>query len=217
MKPRALLSWSTGKDSAHTLDVVRRAGELDVVGLITTVTSAYGRVSMHGVRESLLDAQADAVGLPCHKVPIPAPCPNEIYEREFGRVLTAARSSGVTHVIFGDLFLADLRAYREARLAELGLEPVFPLWLRPTRALAADMLASGLRATVTCVDPKRLDPAFAGRAWDPAALPPDVDPCGENGEFHTFTTHSPAFSRPIAVTAGEVVHRDGFVFADLWG
>ncbi len=217
-RPKALVSWSTGKDSAFALWEVRRAGALDVVGLLTTVTTAFGRVSMHGVREALLDRQIEEVGLPCRKIGIPSPCPNEIYESEMTRALTEAKEQGVTHVVFGDLFLEDIRAYREAKLAKMGVTGVFPLWGRDTHALARDMLAAGLRATLTCVDPRRLAASFAGRAFDLdllARLPPEVDPCGENGEFHTFVTGGPMFENPIAVLAGEVVERDGFVFADL--
>lgn len=218
MAPKAWLSWSSGKDSAFALEVVRRTGELDVVGLVTTVTSAYGRVSMHGVREVLLARQAAAAGLPVHKVEIPAPCSNDDYEHRLGATLRAARADGVTHVVFGDLYLADVRAYRERVLAETGLVPVFPLWLRDTRALARDMVDVGLRAHLTCVDPRHLDRSFAGRMFDARLLdelPATVDPCGENGEFHTFVTHGPMFARPIDVVPGEVVERDGFVFADL--
>ncbi len=212
------MSWSTGKDSAWALHEARRAGEVEIVGLLTTVTSAFGRVSMHGVREALLDAQAAALGLPCRKVAIPSPCPNEVYEREMSRALAEARAAGVTHVVFGDLYLADLRAWREARMAEVGMTCSFPLWQRPTDALARDMIGGGLRATLTCVDPRKLDRSFAGRAFDGALLadlPPGVDPCGENGEFHTFACGGPMFARPIATVGGEVVERDGFVFADV--
>ncbi|NVB78877.1 MAG: adenine nucleotide alpha hydrolase [Kofleriaceae bacterium] len=217
-RPKAWLSWSSGKDSAFALDVVRRAGDLDIVGLVTTVTSAYGRVSMHGVREQLLDRQAAAAGVPVHKVEIPAPCTNDEYERRLCAILRAARVDGVTHVVFGDLYLADVRAYRERVLAPLELVPVFPLWLRDTRALAREMVGAGLRAHLTCVDPRALDRSFAGRIFDEqllADLPTTVDACGENGEFHTFVTHGPMFDRPIDVRPGDVVERDGFVFADL--
>jgi uncharacterized protein (TIGR00290 family) len=212
------MSWSTGKDSALALHRVREAGEIDVVALMTTMTTVFGRVSMHGVREALLDAQCERVGLPCFKVPIPSPCPNEVYEREMASVLERARVVGVTHVIFGDLFLADLRAYREARLAEVGMTGVFPLWMEPTRPLAAEMIRSGLKATVTCIDPRKLERTFASRTFDAdfvASLPSDVDPCGENGEFHTFAWAGPMFAKPIDVVSGEVVERDGFVFADV--
>jgi uncharacterized protein (TIGR00290 family) len=215
---KAWLSWSSGKDSAFALHEVRRANELDVVGLFTTVTTTFSRVAMHGVRDALLDRQAAATGLPCHKVGIPSPCSNADYEHRLTAALQIALADGVTHIIFGDLFLADIRAYRERMLAPLGLTPVFPLWQRDTRALAHAMVEAGLRAHLTCIDPRRLDRRFAGRTFDAALLadlPADVDPCGENGEFHTFVTAGPMFSRPIAVRPGEVVERDGFVFADL--
>ncbi len=216
MKPRALCSWSTGKDSAFALAAAR--ADYDVVGLITTVTRDYGRVSMHGVRETLLDAQAAALGLPCRKIEIPAPCPNDVYERELARALDDARTGGVEHVVFGDLFLEDLRAWRDARLADRGMRGVYPLWKRDTAALAREMIAAGVRATLTCIDPRRLDRSFAGREFDGAlldALPGGVDPCGENGEFHSFAWAGPMFARPIPIARGEVVERDGFVFADL--
>jgi uncharacterized protein (TIGR00290 family) len=216
--PKALVAWSSGKDSAWALHEVRAAGAVEVVGLLTTVTSEFGRVSMHAVREELLDRQAAAVGLPCRKVRIPWPCPNDAYEAEMARALAAARAEGVTRVVFGDLFLADVRAYREAKMAGSGIEPLFPLWGRDTRRLARELLDGGLRATLTCVDPRALDPAFAGRAFDAALLadlPEGVDPCGERGEFHTFVSAGPMFSAPIAVAPGEVVTREGFVFADL--
>lgn len=218
MPPRAIVSWSSGKDSAYALHEIRRTGAFDVVGLLTTVTDEFARVSMHGVREALLDRQAAAVGLPCEKIRIPSPCPNEVYERAMAATLAQWRGDGVHHVIFGDLFLADLRAYREARLAEVGMHGVFPLWHRPTRALAEEMIAAGLRATLTCVDPRVVPRSFAGRAFDRRLLdelPPTVDPCGENGEFHTVVTAGPMFDREIAVTTREVVERDGFVFADV--
>ena len=216
--PKAIVAWSSGKDSAWALDEVRRAGSLEIVGLLTTVTSEFGRVSMHAVRERLLDSQAASLGLPCRKVRIPWPCTNETYEAEMARAIAEARAAGVTRVVFGDLFLEDVRAYREAKLAGSGIEPVFPLWGRDTSRLAGEMLDAGLRATLTCVDPRALDPALAGRAFDAALLadlPGGVDPCGERGEFHTFAWAGPMFEREIPVERGEVVRRDGFVFADL--
>lgn len=217
-RPKALVAWSSGKDSAWALHEVRREGALDVVGLLTTVTSEFGRVSMHAVREALLDHQAASLGLPCRKVRIPWPCVNATYEAEMARAMRDARAAGVTHVVFGDLFLEDVRAYRVEKLARTGIEPVFPLWGRDTARLAREMLDGGLRATLTCVDPRWLDPSFAGRAFDRAlldALPPGVDPCGERGEFHTFCWAGPMLAAPIAVANGEVVTREGFVFADL--
>jgi len=212
------MAWSSGKDSAFALHEARRSGEVEIVAIMTTVTSAFGRVSMHGVREALLDRQAEALGLPCWKLRIPSPCPNELYEREMARALDRARQEGVTHVVFGDIFLDDLRAYREKRLAQVGMVGLFPLWKRDTTTLAGEMIASGLRATVTCIDPSKLDRSFAGRTYDEgllADLPPSVDPCGENGEFHTVAWAGPMFPKAIPVTAGEVVERDGFVFADV--
>jgi uncharacterized protein (TIGR00290 family) len=217
-RPKALVAWSSGKDSAWALHEVRRAGALEVVGLLTTVTSEFARVSMHAVREELLDQQAASLGLPCRKVLIPWPCVNEVYEAEMARAMAEARAAGVTRVVFGDLFLEDVRAYREQKLAGTGIEPVFPLWGRATARLAREMLDAGLRATLTCVDPRRLDAGFAGRSYDAVLLdelPPDVDPCGERGEFHTFASAGPMFDRPILVAGGEVVTREGFVFADL--
>lgn len=217
-RPKALVSWSSGKDSAYALWEARQRGELDIVGILTTVTATYERVSMHGVRETLLDRQAAELGLPCWKVRIPAPCPNELYEAEMARVLVALRADGISEFVFGDLFLEDIRAYREAKLAAVGMRAVFPLWGRDTRTLARDMLASGLGAVTTCIDPKKLPASFAGRDFDErflAQLPSDVDPCGENGEFHTFVRASPLFAHPIGVRVGPVVERDGFVFADL--
>ncbi len=212
------MSWSSGKDSALALHEIQRSGDVEVVGILTTITAEFGRVSMHGVRESLLDQQADALGLRCWKVLIPAPCPNEVYEREMARVLGELQGLGVTAVAFGDLFLEDIRRYRETRLAEVGLRGIFPLWARKTDALAREMIDVGIRATLTCVDPRKLDRSFAGRSFDAALLedlPDGVDPCGENGEFHTFASAAPMFSRPIRIEVGEVVERDGFVFADL--
>jgi uncharacterized protein (TIGR00290 family) len=215
---RALLSWSSGKDSAHALAEIRRRNDVEIVGLVTTFNAAFDRVAMHAVRRDLVAAQAAAAGLPLLTVEIPQSCTNVEYERAFGDALRRARADGITHVVFGDLFLEDIRAYREAQLAALGLVPVFPLWGRDTRALAEEMIESGLRAFLTCVDPRQLDTRFAGRRFDAALLaelPAGVDPCGERGEFHTFVTHSPAFSSPVPVVPSVVVERDGFVFADL--
>lgn len=217
-RPRAWLSWSTGKDSAWALEQVRAQGEIEVVRLITTVNSANRRVAMHAVREVLLDAQVNAVGLPVLKVPIPPHCSNAVYEQAMAAAMEQAKAEGISVVVFGDLFLADVRAYREERLAACGMKAMFPLWGRDTAALAREMVASGLRAAVTCVDPKQLNPAFAGRTFDAtllAELPPGVDPCGEKGEFHTYAFAGPMFRDPIAVKTGEIVEREGFVFADI--
>jgi uncharacterized protein (TIGR00290 family) len=217
-KPKAWLAWSSGKDSAWALHLVRQRAEFEVVALLTTVNRTHERVAMHAVRESLLEVQAAAAGLPLIKVPIPSPCSNEIYEREIGEAMERARSEGVWHVVFGDLFLEDIRAYREKQLASCGMTPVFPVWGRETRSLADDMLDAGLSAYLTCVDPRKLSRGFAGRRFDAEflrALPQNVDPCGENGEFHTFANAGPMFDREIRVAVGDIVERDGFVFADL--
>jgi uncharacterized protein (TIGR00290 family) len=218
VRPKAWLAWSSGKDSAWALHTLRQSGEIEVVALLTTVNSTYHRVAMHAVRESLLEAQADAAGLPLVKVPIPSPCSNEIYEQAMSAAMARARAEGAWHVVFGDLFLEDIRAYREKQLAACGMTPVFPLWRKDTKQLANEMLAGGLSAYLTCVDPRKLDRSFAGRRFDAEllkALPADVDPCGENGEFHTFANAGPMFSHRIPVAAGEIVEREGFVFADI--
>jgi uncharacterized protein (TIGR00290 family) len=218
LRPKAWLAWSSGKDSAWALHTVRRRGELEVVALLTTVNETHQRVAMHAVRESLLEMQAAATGLPLVKVPIPAQCRNEIYEQAMSAAMERTKAEGVRHVVFGDLFLEDIRAYREKQLAACGMTPVFPLWRRDTRELAREMLVGGLSAYLTCVDPRKLDRTFAGRRFDAmllAAMPPDIDACGENGEFHTFANAGPMFCREIPVAVGEIVERDGFVFADL--
>jgi uncharacterized protein (TIGR00290 family) len=217
-RPKAWLAWSSGKDSAWALHTVRQERGFDVVALLTTVNRTHNRVAMHAVRESLLEIQAAAAGLPLVKVPIPSPCPNEIYEQAMSDAMARARAEGIQHVIFGDLFLEDIRAYREKQLASCGMTPVFPLWARNTHELAEDMVTCGLSAFLTCVDPRQMDRGFAGRRFDKdllAALPKDVDPCGENGEFHTFANAGPMFRTEIPVTVGDIVERDGFVFADL--
>lgn len=212
------MSWSSGKDSTLALAEARRDPGLEVVGLLTTVNEDADRVAMHAVRRSVLEAQAEALGLPLHVVLIPQACRNETYEQRMGAAVEAARADGVTRMVFGDLYLADVRAYREQMMAPTGIEPVFPLWGRPTPELARAMLAAGIRATLTCVDPAQLDAGFVGRAFDDALLaelPGGVDPCGENGEFHTFVHDGPGFAHPLDVCVGEVVERDGFVFADV--
>jgi len=216
---RVLLSWSSGKDAAWCLHMLRQTPGVEVVGLLTTVNAEFDRVAMHAVRSSLLREQAEATGLPLLAIPIPWPCSNEEYEEIMRRSLAeAGERFEMTHVAFGDLFLEDIRAYRETKLAGTGRDPRFPLWGIPTDELARQMIAEGLEAVLTCVDPRRLPASFAGRAFDQSLLndlPDGVDPCGENGEFHTFAWNGPMFSRPIAHTVGEVVEREGFVFADL--
>ena len=215
---KILVSWSSGKDSAWMLHVLRAERIGVPAALLTTVNEAADRVAMHGVRTALLRLQAEAAGLPLITVPIPSPCPNEVYEERMAAACRAAVASGFTHVAFGDLFLEDVRRYREERLASSGLSPLFPLWNRPTPTLARDMIAGGLEARLTCVDPRAVPAALAGRAFDAsllADLPSDADPCGERGEFHTCVTAGPMFRQPIHAVAGTVVERDGFVFADL--
>ena len=220
MKKKVLLSWSSGKDSAWSLHVLRKRSDLEVVGLLTTVNASAQRVAMHAVRKSLLEAQARATGLPVTVVDLPWPCANTDYERLMAAACDNALACGITAVAFGDLFLRDIRAYREKQLQGTGLEPLFPLWDIPTDQLAHDMMQAGLRARITCVDLKKLPQEFAGREWDRrllSELPPGIDPCGENGEFHTFCYAGPMFNTTIDVTPGEVLVRDGFAFADLYG
>ena len=216
--PKAFISWSSGKDSAYALHEARARGLAEVVGAITTLSEAYDRVAMHGVRSSLLERQMAALGLPSQRVLLPSPCPNEVYEARFGEACERLKAQGVRHIVFGDLFLEDIRAYRERQLGALGMSAIFPLWRRDTAELARAMVASGLVAHLTCVDPKRLDRSFAGRRFDTQLLddlPPEVDPCGENGEFHTVVSAGPMLTAPIAVRVGEIVEREGFVFADV--
>lgn len=216
--PKALIAWSSGKDSAWALFEARRAGDYEIIGGLTTVTEKFGRVSMHGVREELLRAQLDAAGLPAIVVHIPFPCPNKIYEQKMAVAMADARQAGITHIVFGDLFLEDVRAYRERQLAGTGIAPVFPLWGRPTAALARDMIEAGVEARLSTVDLKKLPASFAGRRFDSAllaSLPAEADPCGENGEFHSFVSAGPMLSGKIAVKVGATVEREGFAYADL--
>lgn len=217
-EPKALIAWSSGKDSAWALHEARLSGDYDIVGALTTVNETFDRVAMHGVRSELLMAQMAAAGLEPIIVHIPHPCTNEIYERAMARAMHAAKARGVTHVIFGDLFLEDIRAYREAKLTEVGITPVFPLWQRPTDALAREMIEGGMEARLATVDLKKLPAAFAGKPFDATlldALPSGTDPCGENGEFHTCVIAGPMFSRRLDVRVGETVERDGFAYADI--
>jgi uncharacterized protein (TIGR00290 family) len=212
------LSWSSGKDSAWALHLLRKSPEFEVVGLLTTVNQVADRVAMHAVRSELLRAQADAAGLPLHPVPIPSPCSNAQYEAAMVIAIERAKADAVTVMAFGDLFLEDIRSYRVEKLAGTGITPVFPVWGVPTDVLARDMLAAGLRARLTCVDPQQLAVEFVGREFDAALLdelPKTVDPCGERGEFHTFAYDGPMFRRRIDVRGGAIVERGGFAFADL--
>lgn len=214
---RVLLSWSSGKDSAWTLHTLRQMPDVQVVGLLTTLNEEFERVAMHAVRLELLRAQAAAAGVALREIMLPWPCSNEEYEARMAAATAQSRQDGVTHMAFGDLFLEDIRAYREQKLAGTGIEPIFPIWGRDTRELGAEMVAAGLCAVLTCVDPKQLDPSFVGRAYHEvlADLPPAVDPCGERGEFHTFVHAGPMFAYPLAIEVGERVERDGFWFADV--
>lgn len=215
---KTILSWSSGKDSAWALHLLRKDPDVEVTGLLVTVNKAFDRVAMHGVRRTLVETQARAAGLPLHVVAIPWPCSNDDYEQAMSAYLAGARASGVEAIAFGDLFLEDIRAYREARLAGTGLKPLFPVWGIETKQLAAQMISGGLAARIVCLDPNKLDRSFAGRPFDCrliADLPPAVDPCGENGEFHTFACAGPMFAEPIPVTPGETLERDGFIFTDF--
>jgi uncharacterized protein (TIGR00290 family) len=215
---KVLVSWSSGKDSAWTVHVLRQRPDVEIGAILTTVNESAQRVAMHAVRTDLLRAQAAALGLPLRELPIPSPCPNALYEAAMAGAVRRAVADGYTHIAFGDLFLEDIRRYREERLAGSGLAPLFPLFGRDTAALAREMVAAGVAARLTCIDPRQLDARFAGRTYDAALLdelPGSVDPCGERGEFHTFAYQGPMFSRAIDVCSGETVERDGFVFTDL--
>ncbi len=221
-RKRILLSWSGGKDSAWALHLLRQQAEYEVAALLTTVNQEFRRIAIHGTRESLLDLQADAAGLPLWKIDLPFPCTNADYESRMAQVCVRAVAEGLHGIAFGDLFLEDIRAYRIARLAGTGLEPIFPVWTPmlgvTTAQLARQMIAAGLRAHLTCIDPRALQPGFAGRSFDAALLadlPAAVDPCGERGEFHTFACAGPMFARTIPVIPGETVERDNFIYADL--
>ncbi len=216
---KILVSWSTGKDSAWMLHMLNQQYPGAAAGLLTTTNQAFDRVAMHAVRRELLEAQAVATGLPLHVLPLPWPCSNEQYESIMRTAIAGFVTDGFTHVAFGDLFLEDVRRYREERLAGTGLGPLFPIWkTKPTSDLAHDMIEAGLKARLTCIDPRKLDRAFAGRTFDQQLLndlPAGTDPCGENGEFHSFAFAGPMFTKEINVKIGETVDRDGFVFSDL--
>jgi len=215
---RTLLSWSTGKDSAWALHLLRQRDDVELVGLVTTINAAFDRVAMHGVRRALVEAQAEATGLPLHVLPIPYPCPNEMYEAVMGEFVARQVAEGVEAMAFGDLFLEDIRRYREAKLAGTGIAPLFPVWGIDTPKLARDMIGAGLVAHIACLDPRKLPASLAGRRFDLdllSELPAGVDPCAENGEFHTFACAGPMFRRPIPISVGKPVARDGFVFCDV--
>jgi len=212
------MSWSSGKDSAWALHLLRQQPDVEVVALLTAFNSVADRVAMHAVRRALVELQAERTGLPLWPVELPWPCSNLEYETRMRSVCQCATSEGITAVAFGDLFLQEIRDYRVRQLHGSGLEPLFPVWDIPTAQLGRDMIASGVKAKITCVDPSKLSKSFAGRDYDLPllqTLPSDIDPCGENGEFHTFVSDAPVFTRPIAVRVGEVIERDGFVFADV--
>ncbi len=218
MSKKTLLSWSSGKDSAWTLYQLQQDEDIELVGLVTTINETHQRVAMHAVRVALLKQQAQAADLPLHIIPIPHPCSNELYNQAMNDFFASIQGQGVTHIAFGDLYLEDIRQYRVDNLKRTGLEPLFPLWLRPTDQLAQAMLAGGLKTRITCIDPKQLSASFCGREFNQQFLndlPEGVDPCGENGEFHSFAYAGPMFKHAISITSGEVVERDGFVFADL--
>jgi uncharacterized protein (TIGR00290 family) len=215
---RVLVSWSSGKDSAWALHILRKQADYEIVGLLTTLNTEFDRVAMHGTRRSVLEVQAKAADLPLWIVPLPWPCSNEIYEQRMRDICDRAVNEHINAIAFGDLFLQDIRAYRETQLKPTGLEPLFPLWGLPTATLAREMIAAGLRAKLTCVDTKQLSQCFVGREFDAALLndlPPETDACGERGEFHTCVYAGPMFTTPVRLEAGEVVKRDGFAYADF--
>ena len=217
-RKRILLSWSSGKDSAWALHLLRQRFDVEVAGLLTTINEQFDRVAMHAVRTELLRRQAESVGLPLRLICLPFPCSNEVYEERLRAAIGAAQSDGIEGVAFGDLFLADVRQYRERMMEGTGIAPLFPLWGRPTGQLAQEMIDGGLRAQITCIDPRCLPSALAGREYNSCflkALPAEVDPCGENGEFHSFAFDGPMFNRPVEFEIGETVERDGFIFTDL--
>ena len=218
MAKQTLMGWSSGKDSAWALHVLRQRTDIDVVGLFTTVNQNHQRVAMHAVRLELLQRQAEAVGLPLYTLDIPHPCSNKKYESVMNNFVEESVARGIDCMAFGDLFLEDVRQYRENQFKDTGITPIFPLWKKPTDLLAEEMLSNGLRAFTTCIDPRKMPPSFVGRQFDRSFLddlPESVDPCGENGEFHTFAVDGPMFHQPVAIHVGEIVEREGFVFADL--
>ncbi len=218
MRKKTLLSWSSGKDSAWALQVLRLRSDLEIAGLMTTVNQLYQRIAIHAVRLELLQRQAEAVGLPLYIVDLPYPCSNSQYEVAMEKFIEQSKQTGIECMAFGDLFLADIKAYREAKLSGTGITPLFPIWLKPTDQLAREMISNGLRAVVTCVDPQQLPASFAGREFNQdflSALPEHVDWCGEHGEFHTFAFDGPMFGKPLDIVVGEITEREGFVYADV--
>jgi uncharacterized protein (TIGR00290 family) len=218
MIKKTLLSWSSGKDSAWALHMLRKQADVEVVGLVTTVNQLYQRIAIHAVRLELLRLQAEAVGLPLHIIELPSPCTNADYEAAMEKFIAEAKQQGIQCMAFGDLFLEDIKEYREAKLSGTGITPLFPIWRIPTGELAKEMISSGLRAVVTCVDPRQLPSKFAGREFDEQFLidlPADIDPCGERGEFHTFAFDGPMFKKPVPIKVGEIHEREGFVYADV--
>lgn len=218
MPAKAFVSWSSGKDSAFALHEAQCLGLAEIAGVLSTINEVYDRVAMHGVRHALLDQQIAALGVPAIKVPIPSPCSNEIYEARMTETCLRLKAQGIRHIVFGDLFLEEIRAYRVEKLAAVGMEPIFPLWKRDTATLARQMIASGLSARIASLDPRKLDRSFAGRCFDAQLLhdlPAGIDPCGENGEFHTVVTAGPMFAHEIPIRMGQTVDRDGFVFTDV--
>jgi uncharacterized protein (TIGR00290 family) len=218
MTKKTLLSWSSGKDSAWALHVLRQQSEYEVVGLMTTVNQLYQRIAIHAVRLELLQRQAEAIGLPLHIIDLPYPCTNAQYEAAMETFITGAKGQQIECMAFGDLFLQDVKEYREAKLAGTGITPLCPIWLTPTGELARQMIAGGVRAVVTCIDPRQLPASFAGREFNEqflSDLPANVDPCGERGEFHTFVFDGPMFRRPVPIEVGEIIEREGFVYADV--
>jgi uncharacterized protein (TIGR00290 family) len=215
---RILLSWSSGKDCAWALHLLRQQPDIEIVGLLTTINAEFNRVAMHGTQRAILEAQASAADLPLWDVPLPWPCSNEVYEQRMAEACQRAIDDDIQAIAFGDLFLRDVRTYREQQLGSTGIEPLFPLWDIPTRELARAMIAGGLRAKLVCVDSRQLDPSFAGREFDTELLhdlPSTVDPCGERGEFHSCVYDGPMFSHPVELEPGEIVNRDGFIYADF--
>lgn len=217
-KPRALVSWSSGKDSAWSLHLAKKSAEFEIVGLLTTINETHERVAMHAVRKELLQLQAESVGLPLFEVSIPSPCSNEIYEERMRAFVARACAEGITRMIFGDLFLEDIRDYRTLKLQGTGIEPVFPLWKHDTLTLAREMMTAGVVAHLSTVDPRQVPAELAGKKWDEnllAQLPETADPCGENGEFHTFVSAGPMLRQPISLSVAEPIEREGFIYCDL--